>query len=212
MTASKLSLYQNALLLLGERKLSSLTENRESRRVLDLVWDSGVTDLALSKSLWNFALRTIQIEYTADVEPSFGFTRAFSKPSDWIRTAGVSDYSYFEQSLTKYADEAGYWFADFDTIYVKYISNDSSYGGDLSLWPVNFSRYVESLMAFEACERITQSDAKLERIAKIMDDRLGDAKNTDAMNDPTRFPPNGSWVSSRTGRGQSTRVGSGRIF
>jgi hypothetical protein len=41
MSASKLKLYNDALGILGERRLASLTENREPRRVLDEVWDAG---------------------------------------------------------------------------------------------------------------------------------------------------------------------------
>ena len=35
MANDQLSLYNNALTVLGERKIASLTENREPRRVLD---------------------------------------------------------------------------------------------------------------------------------------------------------------------------------
>lgn len=37
--ASKLTVYNGALLVLGERKLASLSESTPSRRKLDTVWD-----------------------------------------------------------------------------------------------------------------------------------------------------------------------------
>ena len=40
---TRLQLYNSALLLLGERNLASLSENREPRRLLDHVWDTGAS-------------------------------------------------------------------------------------------------------------------------------------------------------------------------
>jgi hypothetical protein len=44
---SKLSFYNSALLALGQRKLSSLSENTVSRRRLDSVFDDGGVQAAL---------------------------------------------------------------------------------------------------------------------------------------------------------------------
>lgn len=202
---SQLNLYQGALRILGERKLSSLTEGREARRVLDDIWDTGIRDRCLIAGLWNFATRTVRIEYDPDIEPDFGFQRAFSKPTDWLRTSAISSDEYFNEPLNQYSDEQGYWFADYDTIYVKYISNDEDYGYDLGIWPVNFANYVEAEMAFEAAERITQNSTKKKEIMFIRDERFKKARNTDAMNQPTEFPPQGNWSRARMGFGTLIR-------
>src|SRR5258708_823139 len=119
----KLSLYNGALTeFLGERKLANLTENREPRRVLDEIWDGGALRYCLEQGLWNFAMRTIQLTYSPSVEPDFGFRYAFDKPTDWVRTAALCVDEFFRCPLLQYNDEAGFWFADIDTIYVRYIS------------------------------------------------------------------------------------------
>ena len=101
--------------------------------------------------------------------------------------------------LTRYFDEANWWFADMDPIYVRYISNDTSYGYDYSLWPPNFSEFVEHYMAYKVARRLKGSfDVK--ELKKDMKEALLSAKSTDAMEDPARFPPRGSWVRSRQGR------------
>jgi hypothetical protein len=214
MSASRLKIYNGALRMLGERKLASLSENREPRRVLDEVWDDDFTDFCLEQGLWNFAMRSIELTYSPSITPAFGYTRAFDKQTDWIRTGAVSLDEFFNTPLIQYVDEGEYWRANHDTLYIKYVSNDSSYGGDLSLWPASFIRYVEAELASQSCERITKSDAKqvdLERKAKRF---LAEAKNKDAMNQPAQFPPNGSWVSSRMansggnrGRNRSSLLG-----
>jgi hypothetical protein len=199
MAATRLSLYNGALRLLGARSLSSLSENREPRRVLDDIWNGGATDYCLQQGFWNFAARSMEIQYDTTITPAFGYVRAFSKTSDWMRTAAVSDSETFDPPLTDYRDEAGYLYANSDTLYVTCISNDASYGNDLSRWPSNFQRFHESYLAHEACDRITQSTTKKGEVYALMKQLLKEAKSTDAMDEPTRFPARGTWSTSRRG-------------
>lgn len=212
MTTSKLSLYNGALRALGERKLSALTEERLPRRVLDDVWDGGAVDACLERGQWNFAMRTVKAEYSPSVEPSFGLRRAFDKPTDWIRTSGLCSDEYFQCPLTQYRDEAGFWYADLDAIYVRYVSNHSSYGNDLSLWPESFVSCVELYLASEVCETITQSESKRKRIEKQLDDQLVKARSKDAMDEPPAFPPQGRWSRARMGRGMEGRRARGSLY
>lgn len=201
MTISRLNLYNSALNHCGERKISSLSESVESRRVLDSAWDEGAVDYCLEAGLWKFAMRTVQIDYSPSVEPDFGYSRAFDKPTDFIRTAAVCSDEFFKVPLLEYVDEAGFWFTDLDTIYVRYISNDSAYGGDYSLWTQTFARYVAAHLASQAITKLSQDEAKWKKVEFIKDQALKDALSRDAQADPTKFPPQGSWVNAR-GRGR----------
>src|SRR5438270_251157 len=80
-----------AQMLCGERFLASLTEEREPRRLLDQAWASNAVRACLEMGQWNFAMRTIQIDYDSGVEPGFGYNRAFPKPTDWVNTTGVCE-------------------------------------------------------------------------------------------------------------------------
>jgi hypothetical protein len=51
---------------------------------------------------------------------------AFAKPTDWVDTSAVCQDEYFRVPLLQYADEVGYWFADLDEIYVKYVSDGAT--------------------------------------------------------------------------------------
>jgi hypothetical protein len=196
---TRLGLYNGALRLCGERKLASLTENREPRRLLDDIWDDGLIDYCLEQGLWNFAMRTVKIDYSPSVEPPFGYIRAFDKPSDFIRLAGIASDEYFSHPLTRYEDEAGFWFADLDVLYLRYVSNDDAYGNDLSLWPQTFTKWVEAYMASELAPRLN-NDVDSDKLNKTAKQRLTDARSKDAMNEPARFPPAGAWVGSRGSR------------
>lgn len=200
--ASKLSIYQGACAQLGLRRLLSLTENQLSRRELDGVFERGAIRNCLSMAQWKFATRAQRLEYDPDIEPDFGLRRAFQKPTDWVRTAAVCSDEYYSEPIihTNIADEAGFWFTDIDTIYVKYVSDDAQYGGDYSLWPENFNAMVECFFAKETCLRLTGDKSLKADLDRDFDRLLAKAKNTDAMDEGTKFPPLGSWSRARLSR------------
>jgi hypothetical protein len=202
---SKLEVYNLALGNVGERKLASLAENVEARRALDDHYDRGV-GYCLERGMWNFAKRVISITSSDDVEPSFGYTYAFEKPADWIRTMRVSDNERLIPPLLEYQDEAGIWYADFDPLYIEYVSNGTSYGLNLSLWSETFTDYVAASLARRICRRITSSENKQDELEKAEAKALKVARAADAMNQPVGFPPAGTWVTSRmAGRTRRSR-------
>lgn len=205
MALTQLDLYNGALRLMGERRLASLSENREPRRVLDDIWADSAREYCLEQGQWNFAMRAVMITKSITTIPAFGYVNAFDKPNDFIRTCGVAEDEYFNVPLLRMVEEVGFWFADIDPIYVRYISNDNSYGLDLTRWPKTFARYFEAFLASEAVFTLTQSAEKQSYIVRIMQQRLIDARSKDAMNDPTSFPPQGNWTASRSGRNRRDR-------
>lgn len=193
---SKLEVYNFALGYIGERKLSSLSEAVEARRVLDDYWDQAV-DAALEAGFWNFAKRSVQITASESVEPSFGYANAFEKPSDWVKTMSLSDHEFFDPPLLRVIDEAGIWYTDAAVLFVEYVSNDTTFGKNLSLWPPSFSEYVAHSLARRACKRLTSSDSLREELKKDELKALRDARSRDAVNQPVGFPPTGTWLRSR---------------
>ena len=164
MATDKLKLYNDALLMCGDRSLSSLTEEREPRRLLDQAWAFGVVDYCLEMGQWNFACRTQKLDYTPSITPDFGYRRAFTKPDDWIRTMGVCVDERFKIPLLAYVDEGGYWYSDYDQIYVRFVSNDVAYGNDLGLWPASFQELVSTYLASQVVYKISQDEKKWDRI------------------------------------------------
>lgn len=199
----KLGVYNGALRRLGSRPLASLTESRKPRRVMDGIWDNeAFVTSALEKGEWNFAIRSVEGVYSTSVEPPFGFRRAYNKPDDLCRLAALSPDEYFRRPLVhdEYVDEAGYFFTDLDVIYMRYVSNGESYGFNSAEWTQAFRDYLESAMAWEACETITNSTSKRDRAQRDMEIALTQAKSLDAMQEGVKFLPAGSWVTAKSGR------------
>jgi hypothetical protein len=199
---TRLSLYNGALRHCGERLLASLTENREPRRMLDAAWDDNFVKGVLEDGQWGFACRSGMYDYSPSVEPTFGYRRAFNKPTDFVRTMAVCQDEYFKVPCTEYSDERGFWYADLDTLYIKYVSSDPSFGADMSLWPQSFVDYVEVKLATKIVVPLKQNSSALEKLLGLADMFLTKANSQNAMADPAKFPPQGSWVRARTTGGR----------
>lgn len=199
MGTSKLSLYDGALQSLGQERLSDTGENVKAGRELNNVY-SKVVGECLSMASWNFAMETIKADADTGVTPSFGYPEVFAKPSDWVRTIAVSTDENFAYPLTRYYDDANFWSADSTPIYVRYVSNDTGLGLDLTRWSENFARFVELELAHRVCLPLTQNNSLKEQIGKDRDQARKTAKNIDAMNESQpKFPPPGSWSQARWG-------------
>lgn len=206
----KLSIYNGALRILKERRLSSLTESREPRRLLDDAYGDGRTEGVVKKCLevgqWVFARRSVRIDYSPSITPDFGYRYAFDHPEDYVRPAAICTDEYFRQPLLQYTDEGSYWYCDLQTIYVTYISNGPTFGTDMSRWPETFVSLVEASAAREIAGNLTNGDKAMQWAEMAYRSALKSAQSMDAMKQPTRFMPAGSWSAARSaGSGQRSR-------
>lgn len=203
--ATKIQIFNNALVELGHRRLSDTGEAVKAGRELNAVYDEVVAD-CLEAGSWNFAMETIKVTADTGVTPGFGFTEVFAKPTDWIRTFNVSEDEYFAQPLLAFYDDQGFWSADNSPLYVRYVSNDTGMGLELTRWPATFRRFVELELADRVAFNITQSDGLRESIGKLRDKARKTALNRDAMNEAQpKFAPPGTWTQARNGRVGSRR-------
>lgn len=213
MSTSRLSLYNDALLMAGERALATLSDAVESRNLLDTVWNNNGVDACLEEAQWEFAMRTIQIDSDPGITPSYGYAYAFDKPTDWILTSALCSDEFFRAPLDRYVDEAGFWFADITPVYVRYVSNDSNYGGNMALWPRSFTEFVAAHFASKIILKITNDETRLKLFINpenpqksVRGQALLNAKSRCAMAGPTAFSAMGSWSLARQ-RGVNRRDG-----
>jgi hypothetical protein len=204
MSTSKLEIYNAALVICGERILASLTEDRKPRRLLDQVWDNDGVEACLERAQWKFAMNSIKLDYDTSVTTDFGYRRTFAKPSDWVLTSAVCSDEFFTTPLIRYTDENDFWYAELDMIYVKYVSNSTDFGLNLSLWPPTFNKFVSAYFANEIVLGLTQDQEIADRVEKRLDKTMKLAKSNDSMAGPQQFPAPGAFVNSRY-RGRTTR-------
>lgn len=204
MATNRLVIYNGALLLCRQRRLASLTENQESRHDLDLVWNDGGVRHCLEQAQWHFAMRSTRLDYDPGIDPQWGYRRAFPKPDDWVATSALCVDEYFRSPLLAYSDEAAYWYADYDQIYVKYVSDHADWGGDMSKWPYTFVEYVKAYFASRVVGKLSGDKAVMDYLLHpktgLVAERLRVAKNRAAMTGPTTFPVTGAWANARAGQ------------
>lgn len=210
---TKLALWNLSLLELGSERLSDTGDPIKSARELTAVHTQVVEDCLASGS-WNFAMETIQADADTGVTPEFGYTEVFAKPSDWVRTIGVSLDERFSVPLLQYYDDSNFWSADSTPIYVRYVSDDTGMGFDLTRWPSTFTRFASLELADRVCMALTQNASLKEQIEKRRDSARKRALNVDAMNEAQpKFAPPGTWTAARWGSmgGRSDRGSRGNL-
>lgn len=199
----KLSIFNGCLRILKSRRLSALTDNRETRRLLDDIWADGRTEGAVQYCLqmgqWTFARRTVQLDYSPSVEPDFGYRYAFDQPLDMVRPAAIYTDEGMITPLLRYVDERKFWYCPLPTIYVTYVSDDVNYGGDMSLWPEVFAKLVEAYLAREIAPNLTNGTDMIQIANAAYVSAKKEAMSDDAMRQPTRFSPPGGWTLARHG-------------
>lgn len=195
---SQLSIYNQALGLLEERQLASLTEGREPRRVLDSYW-ADVVAYALAQGLWKFAKRTAMMTASTTLVPSFGFLDAFPQPPDFVRVILVSTAPEMDPPLLQYSYEAGVFYANMTPMYLSYVSNDPNYGMNIAAWPEHFTDYVGIRLAQKACPRIAADKTLKFNLAKEEDRARRIAKAEESMDEPPGLPPVAIWARARRG-------------
>lgn len=207
--ATKLGVYNQALLELKQRKLAALTDANTARRTLDDFWDT-VKEYMLAEGLWNFAGRAAAIEASTDVEPEFGFTYAVEIPEDFVRLVAISANGDFWPTLDRYHIESGYWHVNVNPLYVRWISNGNDYGSDLSLWTPAFERATALELAHRVAPHLTgMSEDRLIALEKKAKRELTNARSKDAMDQMAERPPPGRLVNARLNGSRIARVNRG---
>lgn len=203
--ATKLGVYNNALLYCGEAALAILEEESEPRRLLDTVWDNQGVNRCLEEGEWKFATRAAKLDSDPTQETEDGYRYVFQIPSDFVTSVQISNDEYHRVPLLDFVNESGYLFAEIDPIYLRWVSDGLEHGMNLSVWPPSFADYVSAYLASKICNRITSDKDIRRQVVEILRSCKYDAVSSNAKLDPTKFPPPGSWNVSRGSRNSQSR-------
>lgn len=199
---TQLELYNLALLHMKASRLSGLTENNEARRTLDVFYQPVLAHM-LEAGFWKFAMRSVMITQDEAITPEFGYSMAFNKPEDWVRTYCLSLSEDLENAppFNDWIEETNLFFARSTPIYLRYVSNASAgYGMDLTRWSARFTTAAAFELAYRSCAKITgASGADQDNYQKDAIKALGEARTFEALREPTKSLPGGRWNRYRFG-------------
>lgn len=179
MALTKLALYNSALQLIGERRLNSTSDDQESRYELDSIWDLGAVSYCLEQVRPRFATKTAKLT-APSTTTQHELGDVFTLPSDYVTMVQLYSDAKLDQPIARYIEEAGTISCDYDTVYLRYVTN--AYASDFDKWSPAFTRLVSAYLAVELAERLN-SDVK-ETVYAQYDKRLQTAIQTDSWREP----------------------------
>jgi len=179
MAISQLALYNDALLLLGQRRLASLTEAREPRYRLDDIYGIEALEFCFEMAKPTFARET-NILSAPTTSSQHGLDSVHTLPGDYISMVAVYSDDKLDQPLNRYILEGDTIACEFATIYIRFISNASV--TSFTDWTPAFARVVSAYLARELAAR-TSPDKYADMNAQF-DQRVEDVISLDARNEP----------------------------
>jgi hypothetical protein len=181
MALDKLGIYNNALQLIGERKLSSISENREPRRLLDSAYDFGAVNYCIEIVKPSFSRKTIKLTSSTTSE-SHDLDNVFDLPDDWISTVDVYSDSRLDQPIARYINEDRTIACEYDTIFVRYASSDNA--ESFIKWSPSFAHVVSTYLAREISTRLTPEEYDI--LDAKFSSRVEAALNIEKTKEPQR--------------------------
>jgi hypothetical protein len=193
--ASKVSIANRALSKLGEDRILLLTDDNKRARTLNQMFDD-VLDTELRRYRWKFAMTRASLPALADA-PAWGYDYQYPLPDDYLALVQVNDiYVRSGSSVALWSVEAGAILTNIEApLKVRYVKRVTNPG----LFDSMFCEALACKLALEACETLTQSETKYNRVAEQYKMAMLDATRQDAIENPPDELPQGSWLDARNG-------------
>lgn len=163
MALDQLALYNEALLLCGQRKLSSLTEDREPRHRLDQLYNADTINYLLELAKPHFASTTGTLN-SPSAATSYSYSHAL--PTDYVVLIEPYSNARLDQPISQYVIEGDNLLTDHAVVYLRYIQDDVS----IANWDYSFFKFAAAFFAREVAARL--APAEREKAAAIYAERL----------------------------------------
>lgn len=183
---SKTEIANWALLKLGAGRISNIdTESDEKARILKSIYEP-VRDSLLQKYPWKFCLKRDALTPDTDA-PAWGYAYQYTVPSDYLALRSIEDDPEYTLEDGKILTDAG------TSLYIRYHRRVTT---EASFHPLFVEAFVCKL-AWEACERITQSSSKKDDMTKQFSFAINEAFTADAIEASMEELPESSWLEAR---------------
>lgn len=188
-----------ALTRLGANRILSFSDATNEAIVMNLFYDT-TRKMALESYGWSFALKRASLA-SSTTAPAFGFSNAYNLPADFLSLRQVSEYypPYWYDTIQNseqqhYVIENNQILTNLEApLKIFYVFNQE----DTTRYSQAFVRYLSILLAYDACEEITQSNTKKQLLEKEADQALKKAIAFDRMQKPPEPIADSSWIDSR---------------
>jgi len=189
MAISKIDIINAALLLIGAKKLFSLTDDTKAAELANAMYELARNEIYNLPVNWKFATtRTKLSEY--DIEPISGYEHQYELPSGFVRIISTIDdagddieYSYrrelYVRVVGEQENEIDMLLTNEDEVFIKYLRIRE----DVSKWPTYFTKLVYTNLAVILCEPLKQKASKQNQLLLMLEDAYKLAREADGMDD-----------------------------
>jgi hypothetical protein len=200
MAASETQIANLALQLLGAPSIINLTYDTLSAREMNLAYAS-VRDAELNRRRWRFSIQRASLPALASTPTGNDYARQFQLPGDFIRliegedistTVDLSDYR--GRVGAQYSIEGRRILSNLAApLKIRYIARVT----DTTLYTPSFDMAFAAKLAFQTCEKITQSTTKQESCRLSYKEAIRDAAIAQALELPSEASGDDTWVMAR---------------
>jgi hypothetical protein len=170
--ATKISIYNQALMRLGCEPVEDFTDGTKACKALNMRYDDA-RRYVLRRHPWNFAVKRVAHSDTDTVGPDFGFAYSHSFPLDCIRILNIEcDLDYKIEGRKILSDDS--------TVNLRYIwdvDNDT-------LFDAGFAETLAAYLAWDISYYMTQSKTLKADLWEEFKRILSAAKSNDAQEEP----------------------------
>ena len=170
--ASKIQLISNALILIGDLPITSLSGNSRAETVASNLYDNIVQN-ELSKFRWGFARKQAQLSLTVDTPIGTEWQSIYQLPADMLVLIKLDPSIPYQILGDKvYCNYSG-------NLYCDYVANVSE-----TEWPPYFAKMIEYALAMDFAPSIRDSAASMQTLSQqyLISSRM--ARYTDSQQHP----------------------------
>lgn len=197
--SSDVQICNGALLKLGADTILALTDNNNRARVMNARYEP-VRDAELQRRRWRFSVLRAKLPALA-ATPLFEYGYQYQLPGDFLRLleggdirtlADLSDYRVSACAL--YTIEGDKLLTSLTPpLSIRYIARVT----DVGLYHPAFCEALSARLAWENCERLTQSDSKRQLAQSDYKEAIREAVRAQALETASQSIADDSWVLTR---------------
>lgn len=189
--ATETGICNSALLKVGGRRISSLTENKKNAVICNELYATLRDDL-LRQHAWNFAVKRRKLAQLSAV-PTYEFDFAYQMPTDWLRTLAVHNNDGGYGRVEYRIEESRTLLSSADEIWLKYVRLVT----DPNEMTSDFRELLATYLGRELAIPIAESNTLWDKLDGELRRRLRRARSADSIEDFPDRRPEGSWAEAR---------------
>lgn len=197
--ATKISIYNEALLLVGSALLTSPTDATKSAGLLTALYDTE-RDALLQSAAWSFATARANLPASTQA-PAHTWAYAYPMPVDALRLVSVGldgDWTWYDPSAgtAAFAYEGGAVLTDASSpLPVRFVQRVTNEG----LFPPLFAKALSASLAVKVAEPLTQDRGKKDDARQAFTQAMSEARRANLIEQPPRGQAPGTWAQAAMG-------------